>query len=371
MKLILQPDGGIEPLLSGIRSAKTSVEIVIFRFDWREIEAALKAAVGHGARVHALIAYTNKGGEKNLRKLEARLLGAGVTVARTANDLARYHDKMMLIDRKVLYVLSFNFTHADIERSRAFGIVTRNSATIREAVKLFGADTTRNTYTAGLDTLVVSPSNARKLLGGFIQRARKQLLIYDPKIADKQMVKFLEDRAQAGVEIRIIGRLGKPNPILMARRLQPLRLHTRTIIRDGRQAFVGSQSLRQAELDSRRELGIIIHDARVVSALVKTFEADWAGSEQPKSKEDAKALNDASKTERVVKKAVKRILKEQPHLAPIAQEAVKQVIEEAGSMQMNHKEVQETVTEAVKEAVKTEEVQEAITKAIKETVQDS
>jgi hypothetical protein len=35
------------------------------------------------------------------------------------------------------------------------------------------------------------------------------------------------------------------------------RLHTRTIVRDRRQAFVGSQSLRTAELDARRELGLI------------------------------------------------------------------------------------------------------------------
>ena len=34
-----------------------------------------------------------------------------------------------------------------------------------------------------------------------------------------------------------------------------MRLHTRTIIRDGAQAFIGSQSLRGHELDARREVG--------------------------------------------------------------------------------------------------------------------
>ena len=56
------------------------------------------------------------------------------------------------------------------------------------------------------------------------------------------------------------------------------RLHTRTIIRDRRQAFVGSQSLRTAELDARRELGLIIQDAKVVTKLVDTFETDWAST---------------------------------------------------------------------------------------------
>ena len=90
------------PLVKGINSAKKSVEILIFRFDRTEIERALANAVGRGVLVHALIAYTNRGGEKNLRALEMRLLAAGVTVARTSDDLLRYHGKMMIMDHHEL-----------------------------------------------------------------------------------------------------------------------------------------------------------------------------------------------------------------------------------------------------------------------------
>src|SRR5262249_16901372 len=88
MELLVQPGAGRTALLEGINSATKSIELAIFRLDRREIEAALEAAVGRGVFVHALIAYTNRGGEKNLRKLEMRLLEAGVTVARTSGDLA-------------------------------------------------------------------------------------------------------------------------------------------------------------------------------------------------------------------------------------------------------------------------------------------
>src|SRR4029453_11847888 len=181
MKLLIQPEDGIAPLLAAIKRAKKSIAIVIFRFDRAELEAALKAAVGRGVWVSALIAYANRGGEKNLRKLEMRLLAAGVSVSRTSDDLVRYHDKLMIIDRRVLYVLSFNFTHLDIDHSRGFGIVTRKVKLVQEALALFGADTTRKPYKAGLDTFVVSPGNARKQLSALIRRARKDLLIYDPK----------------------------------------------------------------------------------------------------------------------------------------------------------------------------------------------
>jgi cardiolipin synthase len=89
VRSLVQPGDGIMPLVKGINSAKKSVEILIFRFDRTEIERALANAVSRGVVVHALIAFTNRGGEKNLRALEMRLLAAGVTVARTADDLVR------------------------------------------------------------------------------------------------------------------------------------------------------------------------------------------------------------------------------------------------------------------------------------------
>ena len=93
MKLLVQPGDGVAPLVAGIDAARASVEILIFRFDRMEIEAALVNAVSRGVAVRALIAHTNRGGERSLRALELRLLGAGVTVARTADDLVRYHGR--------------------------------------------------------------------------------------------------------------------------------------------------------------------------------------------------------------------------------------------------------------------------------------
>ena len=199
-------------------------------------------------------------------------------MGRTADDLIRYHGKMMIVDRRTLFLLSFNFVHMDIDHSRGFGIVTKSAKVVQEAVKLFEADLNRQTYTPGLSTFVVSPANARKQLSAFIKQARKQLLIYDPKIADRQIMRLLQDQAKAGVDIKIIGSIAGRSANLAVTPLTSMRLHTRTIIRDGHQAFVGSQSLRQPELDSRREIGIIVRDSKVVNTLLATFEKDWEAS---------------------------------------------------------------------------------------------
>ena len=251
MKLITQPGDGVAPLVKAINDAKKSVEILIFRFDRVEIENALVKAVSRGVTARALIAYTNRGGEKNLRALEMRLLAAGVAVSRTDDDLIRYHGKMMIIDAQDLYLMAFNFTNLDIEDSRSFGVITHDTKIVKEAVRLFDADSKRTEYVANLDTFVVSPLNARQVLTEFIKGAKEELLIWDPALTDPAMVRLLSDRSKAGVKVRVLGKLSKR---VVGAETHPLfmRLHTRTIIRDGGKIFLGSQSLRTEELDARR-----------------------------------------------------------------------------------------------------------------------
>jgi phosphatidylserine/phosphatidylglycerophosphate/cardiolipin synthase-like enzyme len=331
--------------VKGIRKAKKSVEIMIFRFDRPEIERALVDAVERGLFVHALIAFTNRGGEQVLRKLEMRFLESGITVARTAGDLVRYHGKMLVVDRKELYVLSFNFTHLDIDRSRGFGIITRNQKLVAEAIKLFEADTKRQSYTAGNSKFLVSPVNARKELAHFIKGAKKDLLIYDPKISDRVMLRLLEERKKAGVEVRVIGSASGKR--LGACELKRMRLHTRTIIRDRSSAFVGSQSLRQLELDARRELGLIIRDASAVKQLVRTFEEDWSSAaaeqmEEQKRKEQMKP--------RSVAKKIAKSMSKKGRLGPVARKMAK-ALAAATKVDLKNKKVHETVRNLVKSAV--------------------
>ena len=358
MKLIIEPNDGVAPLISAIRSARKSLEIAIFRFDHRGIEMELQAAAARGVKVTALIASVNRGGTESLRKLELRCLAAGLTVVRTDDDLKRYHDKFFIIDRRVLYVLSFNLTHMDIDRSRGFGIVTKNSAALQAAIALFEADRSRTKYTPRSDLFIVSPHNARKALGSFLKRARKQLLIYDPKISDRQMLNILRERTRAGVEIRVLGRVVARFD-LEARKLVPMRLHTRTIIRDGHQAFVGSQSLRGPELDSRRELGLIVRNAKTVKRLMETFESDWKHSDGgAKRRESLKEQPQEEEKPRAEEVAEVLAAQLDPLTASL-KKTVKRVVSQAGTEAIEGKAVKTTVKKVVKRAVK-EAIQEVV-----------
>ena len=285
VKLLIQPRDGVEPLIAAIKKARKSIELVIFRFDRRDIERALHAAVGRGVQVHALIAHTNHGGAERLRKLEQRLLAAGATVDRTGDDFIRYHGKFMIVDRATLLVLGYNYTLLDITRSRSFGIVTKTRKTVQDAITLFEADCARQPYVAA-GSLLVSPENARAQLSAFIRKAKKQLLIYDPKISDIRIVKLLKERVKAGVDVRIIGKVSSRGDDLAHQRYPGHRLHVRAIVRDGRHAFVGSQSLRKLELDKRREVGVFVKGAPIVKELIATFEGDWAETKLGREREE-------------------------------------------------------------------------------------
>jgi phosphatidylserine/phosphatidylglycerophosphate/cardiolipin synthase-like enzyme len=347
MKLLIQPGDGITPLIKGIENAKRSVDIVIFRLDRGDIERALENAVARGIAVHALIAYLNRGGEKKLRKLELRLLEAGVTVARTSDDLVRYHDKYMIVDGRELYVLAFNFTYLDIEHSRSFGLITTDHHCVQEAVKLFEADTLRRRYVPEWDSFVVSPLNARKQIELFLKGAKKELLIYDPQISDRAMIRLMEERSRDGVEIKIMGRLTRRTGGVTVRKT-PMRLHARTIVRDRRDVFIGSQSLSEVELDARREVGIISSDQDVVDGVVKIFEDDWLKAESAQ----AVPVDEDTPAVKAAKKAVKAISKELPPVVPILERAVRKVIGAEVEFNLDAEQVEESVRGAIKEAVK-------------------
>jgi cardiolipin synthase A/B len=360
VKLLTQPGAGSTELLEAINSAVKTIEVVIFRFDRRQIEAALKAAAARGVFVHALVTYRNRGGEKNLRKLEMRLLEAGVTVARTSNDLLRYHDKFMIKDRQELFLLAFNFTAIDIDHSRSFALVSQDRSLVQEAGRLFEADCTRQPFTSQTDSLVVSPVNARRRLAEFIEGARQELLIYDPKISDPQMIRLLKQQNAKGVKVRVIGRMSTAGSGLPVRKLS-MRLHCRAMVRDGLDVFIGSQSLREEELDERREVGVIVSDSAIAESIRSTFDADWDSAADKTSPEPIDKHLASSKK---LKKAVKALVKDLPPLSDVVNEAVQQAVESPGNT-LNSNEVRETVKEAVKEAVK-----EGVKQAVKDAVDE-
>jgi len=340
--------------VQALQSAKKSIHILVFRLDRPEIEKALVEAVGRGVSVHALIAYTNRGGDKNLRRFEMRLLERGITVARTADDLVRYHGKMFIIDEKELYLLSFNYTHLDITLSRSFALVLNRRDLVDEALRLFDCDSRRLPYVNQCEDLVVSPVNARARLMDFIAGAKKQLLLYEMKISDSDFIRLLNDKVSQGVDVRVIGRSAGKDA-LPARKL-PIRLHTRAILRDGKEVFLGSQSLRKLEMEARREIGVIVHDAKIAKQMIGIFDKDWR-SAAPAVQQDAMTTAFDVQARKVAKSVAKQI-----SMKPIIEQIIDRALDNEHDG-FEPKEMAQTVREAFRE-----EVHDAVVHALQELV---
>jgi phosphatidylserine/phosphatidylglycerophosphate/cardiolipin synthase-like enzyme len=290
MNLLVLPDDGLAAVTGAIRKARKSVRVTIFRCDLREVEKALADGVARGVAVHALIANTNRAGEKQLRALELRLLGAGITVSRTADDLVRYHNKLLIVDDALLFVFGFNFTRSDVGKRRSMAIATRKRRLVSQAVELFEADAARQPFTAPKTSdLVISPLNARERLARFLRGAKRSLWIYDPQAIDAPMLRLLRERAEAGVDVRILGKVGKSGGELRVDTVPNMGLHVRAMLRDQLELFIGSQGLRGIELDRRREVGVLVRERSAIKRFKDVFESDWAGTKLAREEDEEAA----------------------------------------------------------------------------------
>jgi len=125
----------------------------------------------------------------------------------------------------------------------------------------------------------------------------------------------------------------------------------------GREVFIGSQSLRAAELDSRRELGLIVRDAKAVNQLIETFESDWGRKRSTKVRKGKDKGVDSVDGES--EKAVKALTKELSPIVGSVKKAVKKAVAHAGDEVLHDKALKNSMKKVVKRAVK-DAVQEAV-----------
>ena len=202
-------------LVTAIGKAKRKVEIVVFRFDDHpDIEHALAQAARRGVTVQALVANTNRGGEKNLREARDAVTHGGGRHRwfRTDNDFPRHRAEVRDCrpGEETFSHWPFNFTHLSIsgdaaaldDRVRAAGSCCGESG-----IRLFEADTKRRRYKAGLDTFLVSPANARQAPRQLSKRSEDTASDLIRRVSDPEMIGQLMERQDAGVEVRVIGRM--------------------------------------------------------------------------------------------------------------------------------------------------------------------
>jgi len=140
-------------------------------------------------------------------------------------------------------------------------------------------------------------------------------------------------------------------------RIAPIRLHVRGMVRDGKEAFLGSMSMRRLELGARREIGVFFRDPKCVKQMAGVFESDWAAS-SPALSGDLLAAALDKPAKKVAKVVAKKIA-----VKPVVEELLDRIMDSSKDMPFEPEEVAETVREAFRE-----EVHDAVVNALREVV---
>ncbi|HTR18685.1 MAG TPA: phospholipase D-like domain-containing protein [Candidatus Paceibacterota bacterium] len=287
LSLIIEPQAGTAPLQEMIKSASSSIDLVMYEFEDKNIEQLLARRAKEGIAVRVILdnGYFGEGSSINEQAFDY-LRSSGVSVHWSPEYFALTHQKTLVVDDNEALIMTFNLTPKYYKSDRDFGVVDTDLNDVAAIKEAFDSDWDGNAISAHSgDDLVWSPHSREQLLA-LINDARTSLQIYNEEMADAGVVAALESAAARGVDVEIVMTYSSNwKPAFQAlsdagahirtyKATAPLYIHAKVVIADGAQAFVGSENFSSTSLDQNRELGLILSDPDVVASLQRTFEQD-------------------------------------------------------------------------------------------------
>jgi len=289
--LLIEPQAGTVPLQEMIKSASSSIDLVMYEFDDKTLEQLLVARAKEGIQVRVILdnGYFDAGSSVNEEAFDY-LRAGGVQVHWSPDYFALTHQKTLVADGSRALIMTFNLSPQYYKSDRDFGVLDSDPNDVAAIETAFNTDWNGNdTVAQAGDDLVWSP-NAREQLLALINGANHSLEIYNEEMADPEIIGALAAAAERDVDVEIVMTYSSSwksgfealssagAHVRTYTASAPLYIHAKVIIADNTQAFVGSQNFSSTSLDQNRELGIILADPKVVAALSKTFAGDWGNA---------------------------------------------------------------------------------------------
>lgn len=290
--LLTEPEDGTAQVVAMIKNSSSSVDLVMYQLQDKEVADALIAAQVRGVAVRVLVnqGYYDKkegGNDAAYAYLQAR----GVPVHATPTYFALTHQKTLVVDKNKVLIMTFNLTPKYYSTGRDFGIIDTDQNDVNAIENVFDADWNgQKTLAENADDLVWSPGSDNDLLL-LISSAKKELDIYNEEMADARIINALSDASGRGVNVNIIMTY-QSNYKKAFQELKDagvhlhlfhgekgLYIHAKMIIADQDYAFIGSENFSYGSLDQNRELGIFISDPTIITSLLHTFATDWQNAQ--------------------------------------------------------------------------------------------
>jgi phosphatidylserine/phosphatidylglycerophosphate/cardiolipin synthase-like enzyme len=309
--LFIEPTAGHQPILGAIASARKQIRLGICNFDDQTIGAALVAAAGRGVHVEVIVdqsVYQTNPAERTLMK---QLSDAGVAVHLSNPIFALSFEKDLVIDRRRGLIMTMCLEPAAFFDTRDYGLILARPDIIREVTRVFDTDWSHSappgvvpppynpTPPLRVPDLIWAPVDATSALTALIQRARHTIDATTEWLDDPYLESERIAAAQRGARVRLIlpqtPRNNSSNDagiaLLASNGVQvhvtigqspppgamPY-MHAKTMIVDGRIAYLGSIDLQTAATSQDRGLEIILRQPRFLARMGRQFRSDWAAS---------------------------------------------------------------------------------------------
>jgi phosphatidylserine/phosphatidylglycerophosphate/cardiolipin synthase-like enzyme len=310
--LFIEPQAGRAPILQAINAARSEIRLGICNLSDAQIGDSLAAAAARGVNVEVIVDRADYDAKPPEQQEVASLLARGVKVHLSNPAFPQSFEKELVIDRSRVEIMTMCLVPQTFEDTRDYGLVLSTPAVIREVTAVFdndwafsappGQPTPPDNPTPALRVanLTWGPNDATSKLSRMIQSARRTIDVTSELVADPFFEGQLIAAAHRGVQVDLICPVGtregtdnSPAIGLLASQGVNVRvtpdpspppgsppyMHAKSIVVDGRTAYVGSIDLETTERSQDRELGIILRQRPILAQLSSQFRADWSTSQ--------------------------------------------------------------------------------------------
>ncbi|HLK73456.1 MAG TPA: phospholipase D-like domain-containing protein [Streptosporangiaceae bacterium] len=288
--LVIEPGAGFSPVYGLINGARHSIDMTMYELADTAAEHDLAAAARRGVQVHVILDKREKNINSNTFSY---LAGNQVKVVWSSSRFTYTHQKSLVIDGSKAVIMTANLTSKYYPTSRDFLVVDTDRADVAAIAAVFDADFAHRAVTPGDGAdLVWSPTDSQAKLLALINGATSSLRIYSEEMSDTTVENALIRAAKRGVDVQVCGENegGEYDSAYAKLARAGIRIsyyssstgfyiHGKVVEADygtgHARMFVGSENFSRTSLDRNRELGLIISDPAVLSALARTFAADF------------------------------------------------------------------------------------------------
>ena len=206
--LVVMPDDSSRPILEAVEHASKSLRVKMFTFSDPHVLHAVIAAQRRGVKVRVMLNPTRRSGEAENEKSRKMLADAGVEVLDSNPAFDLTHEKSMIVDDEMAFVMSLNWATKNFTETRDYAVVTKQGHEVGEIIECFEADWNRTAFNPGEHShLIWCTGNGRQRIGQFIDEAKHSLWVQNERYQDPVIIDRLVRANHRGVKVHVLARL--------------------------------------------------------------------------------------------------------------------------------------------------------------------